>query len=52
MEEEERHGEVCLEEVARLHERGLSAGEISAATGLQTGWVEDLISRIAGERPG
>jgi DNA-directed RNA polymerase specialized sigma24 family protein len=39
-------GEVCLEEeVVRLHERGYSAEEISAATGLQTGWVEEVISR-------
>lgn len=47
--EEERHGEVCLEEeVERLHERGLSAEEISSATGLDAGWVEDLLERLHG----
>lgn len=45
---EEGHGEVCLEEeVVRLYERGLSAEEISGATGLEVGWVRDLLSRVS-----
>ncbi|MDN5698211.1 MAG: hypothetical protein L0G70_09610, partial [Rubrobacter sp.] len=44
---EEHGGEVCLEEeVERLRERGLSAEEISAATGLDAGWVRDLLERL------
>lgn len=44
---EERNGEVCLEEeVERLRERGLSAAEISAATGLDAVWVRDLLERL------
>lgn len=44
---EDRRGEVCLEEeVERMAERGLSAREISAETGLDTGWVEDLLERL------
>lgn len=43
---EGRGGEVCLEEeVVRLYEQGLSKEEISAATGLQPGWVDEVISR-------
>lgn len=46
--EEERRGEVCLEEeVMRLHERGLSAEEISGVTGLEAGWIRDLLSRFS-----
>jgi hypothetical protein len=45
---EEGSGEICLEEeVVRLHERGLSVAEISGVTGLQTGWVEEVVSRNA-----
>lgn len=45
----EGHGEVCLEEeVARLHERGLSAYEISEVTGLDVDWIRDLLSRLSG----
>ena len=44
---EDRRGEVCLEEeVERLGERGLSAREISAETGLAEGWVRDLLERL------
>lgn len=43
---------MCLEEeVARKAEQGLSAAEISAATGLQREWVEEVISRLAAEGP-
>jgi hypothetical protein len=45
---QEGGGEVCIEEeVVRLHERGFSVGEISAATGLQRDWVAEVISRSA-----
>lgn len=45
---QEDGGEVCLEEeVVRLHKRGFSVEEISAATGLQAGWVAEVISRSA-----
>ena len=48
---EDRRGEVCLEEeVERLAERGLSVQEISAATGLDSGWVEDLLERLGLEQ--
>lgn len=44
---EDKRGEVCLEEeVERLAERGLSAREISAETGLDSGWVRDLLERL------
>lgn len=44
---EDRRGEVCLEEeVERLAERGLSPQEISAETGLDAGWVRDLLERL------
>lgn len=44
---DEGRGEVCLEEeVARLYERGLTAEEISGITGLEVGWIRDLLSRL------
>lgn len=44
---EDGRGEVCLEEeVERLGERGLSAREISAETGLDAGWIQDLLERL------
>jgi hypothetical protein len=43
---QEGGGGVCIEEeVVRLHERGFSVEEISTDTGLQMGWVEEVISR-------
>ena len=43
---QETGGEVCLEqEVMRLYELGLSEAGIAAATGLQSSWVEEVISR-------
>ena len=47
--------EVCLEEeVWRLRERGMSEAEISRATGLDEGWVRDLIASLepGGEEEG
>lgn len=46
---EEERGELCLEEeIVRLYDRGLSAEEISAATGLDAGWVRETLSRLSG----
>ncbi|MEW6635502.1 MAG: hypothetical protein AB1425_01675 [Actinomycetota bacterium] len=43
--------EVCLEEeVWRLRERGMSAAEIAQRTGLDEGWVRDLLTSLEPSR--
>jgi len=40
--------EVCLEEeVERLRSSGMSAAEISREMGVDEGWVESLVARLA-----
>jgi predicted transposase YdaD len=44
--------DVCLvNEVERLREEGLSAEEISAALGVETEWVREVLALLEGEPP-
>ena len=46
----EEKGELCLqEEVARLRDAGLSGDEIARKMGVDSGWVESLISMLEPE---
>jgi hypothetical protein len=44
--------DVCLvNEVERLREEGFSAEEISAALGVETGWVREVLDLLESDPP-